>query len=82
MERKIIEKFIGKEVQLYPGDTYYKYVEIVDVDDVGTLVRTVSCHKEATGFVPGKEVFIPHAKGIMFAEFNRKYDYEPKTGDM
>ena len=33
------ENYVGKTIQLYPGDTYSKWGEILDVDDLGWTIK-------------------------------------------
>jgi hypothetical protein len=60
-------KYIGKQVRLYPGDTYYKYATIVDVDDLGwTFKITKSSERNIDNWKVGQSYFINHAKAVSF----------------
>lgn len=40
------ESYIGKEIQLYPGDTYKKYGIIENVDDLGWTIRITDMQED------------------------------------
>ena len=60
-------KYIGKRVRLYPGDTYYKYATIEDVDDLGwTFKITKSSERNGDNWKVGQSYFVNHAKSVVF----------------
>lgn len=59
-----LEDFIGKEVQLYPGDTYSKFGILEEISDKGFLIKiTKSNSKE---YQAGERLFISHSIGLRF----------------
>ena len=61
------KRYVGKSIQLYPGDTYSKFGVIVDVDDLGWTVKITKSSSGCKDFVVGQEYFINHATKFMFA---------------
>lgn len=59
------ENYVGKNVQLYPSDTYYKYGIIVDLDDLGWTIKITNAHERATEKV-NDMIFINHATNVKF----------------
>lgn len=59
------ENYIGKHIQLYPGDTYYKFGIIMDLDDLGWVIRITKAHERATEKV-NDVIFISHSTNAKF----------------
>jgi len=60
------EDYIGKYIQLYPSDTYKKYGEILNVDDLGWTIKiTDSCENDNT-YAIGDVIFISHSKSFCY----------------
>jgi hypothetical protein len=59
-----ISELIGKEVQLYPGDTYSKYGIIEDWNEQGILIKITNSKSEA--FKVGKIYYLSHSKNLNF----------------
>ena len=61
------ESYIGKEIQLYPGDTYKKYGIIENVDDLGWTIRITDMQEGySSSYKIGDRVFISHSKPCNF----------------
>lgn len=61
------ESYIGKEIQLYPGDTYKKYGIIENVDDLGWTIRITDAQDNySSSYKTGDMVFISHSKQFNF----------------
>ena len=59
------ENYVGKYVQLYPSDTYYKFGIITDLDDLGWTIKITKAHERATEEV-GEVIFISHSTNVRF----------------
>ena len=63
-------KYIGKSIQLYPGDTAKKYGKIVDLDDLGWTIKVTSVGNNRyytdPAFEEGETYFISHSKNLTF----------------
>lgn len=60
-------KYVGKQVRLYPGDTYSKYAVITDVDDLGwTFKITKSSDRNGDNWKVGQSYFIGHSHTVIF----------------
>lgn len=57
-------QYVGKEIRLYPGDTYSKWGIIENVDDLGWTIRITKSY--AQNWAEGKIVFISHSKEFIF----------------
>lgn len=55
---------IGKEVQIYPGDTYRKWGRIVDIKDYGVLFQITK--SEAPDYEVGSYRFISFSAKLSF----------------
>ena len=64
------KKYVGKSIQLYPGDTIAKYGKIVDLDDLGWTIKITSTsnnrHYHDYSFEEGEIYFISHSKNLTF----------------
>ena len=60
--------YIGKKIQLFPGDTVSKWGVIEDVDDLGFTIRLTKLAKSNydCGFEEGATYFFNHSKNITF----------------
>lgn len=58
------ENYVGKEIRLYPNDTYEKYGIIQNVDDLGWIIKITKSH--ATSYKVGQEYFLSHSKALSF----------------
>lgn len=63
-------KYIGKSIQLYPGDTVSKYGKIVDLDDLGWTIKIMRVSNSRgyrdNSFEEGETYFISHSKNLTF----------------
>lgn len=59
------ENYIGKNIQLYPGDTYSKFGIIVNVDDLGWTIKITNAH-ERSDYELNKEYFFNHSTNLKF----------------
>lgn len=57
--------YIGKAIQLYPGDTYSKFGIITNVDDLGWTIKIIKSSDKTTWKV-GQEYFISHSRALTF----------------
>ena len=61
------DMFVGKKIQLYPDDTFYKYGIIECVNDLGWIVKiTNSSPNSNNHWKVGKSYFISHSKNFIF----------------
>ena len=59
--------YIGKEIQLYPGDTYKKYWIIENVDDLGWTIRITDMQEDySSSYKIGDRVFVSYSKPFNF----------------
>lgn len=58
------EKFLNKEVQIYPGDTYYKYGIVRDINEGGAVFEIT--RSVANDFIPGALVFVAWSARLIF----------------
>ncbi len=61
-----LASFLGKEVQIYPRDSYAKRGVVEGVSDAGVIFRVT--HSEASDFPVGKRVFIAFSNHLTFHE--------------
>lgn len=60
------EKYAGKTVVLYPGDTYYKKAIIVDLDEFGWTFKFIEGTNPSSGYHVGETAFFTHSHDIYF----------------
>lgn len=61
------EIYIGKEIQLYPGDTYKKYGIIENVDDLGWTIKIADTQEAYNNsYKIDDKIFISHSKPFSF----------------
>lgn len=58
--------YIGKVIQLYPGDYVSKWGEILNVDDLGWTIRIVKVSKENDPYNFNDVIFISHSQNFTF----------------
>jgi hypothetical protein len=61
-------ELIGKEVRIYPGDTYKKQGVILDINDHGVLFRITYYAGSDHQYRIGKKHFISYSASLIFAE--------------
>lgn len=64
-----VKKYVGKTVQLYPGDSVSKYGVIENLDDLGWTIRITRVGKSQhsyNDFEVGETYFISHSKSLTF----------------
>ena len=59
------EHYVGKAIQLFPGDTYRKFGVIKNVDDLGWIVEITE--SKCDHYKAGQEYFISHSYEFKFA---------------
>ncbi len=64
------EKFLNKEVQIYPGDTYHKYGIVRDINEGGVVFEIT--RSTADDYKPGALVFIAWSGRLIFELVNCK----------
>jgi hypothetical protein len=57
---------IGKEVQIYPGDTYSKWGRIIEINDNGVLFEITNADKQCIGYPIGSYRFISYSANLTF----------------
>lgn len=60
------ENYVGKLIQLYPGDTTTKYGEILDIDDLGWTIKITKMNGNIRTYSEGDVIFISHSKPFSF----------------
>jgi hypothetical protein len=70
MERTILDlnDLIGEEVQIYPGDTYQKWGDIIDINNNGVLFKITK--SETSDYKVGSIRFISYSANLNFAYNN------------
>ena len=63
-KEKGLKSFIGKEVQIYPNDTYSKFGIVESVDEFGIVIKITKADRNS-GFSKGYTLFYNHAKQII-----------------
>ena len=63
-----LNEMVGKEVIIYPGDTYKKKGIIKDVTKEGVLFLITEAHKYSTTYVVGALHFISFSSKLSFRE--------------
>lgn len=66
MEITCMNDLIGKEVQIYPGDTYSKWGRIIEINDNGVLFKITDADKQCTGYPIGSYRFISYSANLTF----------------
>lgn len=54
---------IGKEIRLYPNDTYKKCAILLSIDSNGYMFKITDC-ETGSGYKPGQILFINHASKV------------------
>lgn len=60
------QNYIGKNIQLYPGDTVKKYGKILNVDDLGWTIEITDVNSCNDTYAIGDVVFISHSKSFIY----------------
>ena len=63
-----LNQMIGKEVVIYPGDTYKKKGIIKDITKEGVLFLITESHKYSTTYIVGALHFISFSSKLTFRE--------------
>lgn len=66
MQNKMLAQFIGKEIQIYPGDTCKKYGILLDADENGILVKITRASKNQSTYKEGNIYFISFSARLAF----------------
>lgn len=62
------EKYLGRTVQLYPGDTASKFGIISEVDDLGLTITITESQSE--DYIVGKEYLFMYGSKLFFMFVN------------
>lgn len=60
------QNYIGKNIQLYPGDTVKKYGKILNVDDLGWTIEITDVYSCNDTYATGDVIFISHSKSFAY----------------
>lgn len=62
------QNYIGKSIQLYPGDTVKKYGKILNVDDLGWTIEITNINRcnDTYTYTVGDVIFISHSKPFTY----------------
>lgn len=60
------QNYIGKNIQLYPGDTVKKYGKILNVDDLGWTIEITNVNSYNNTYTTGDVIFISHSKSFAY----------------
>lgn len=66
MEITCMNDLIGKEVQIYPADTYSKWGRIIEINDNGVLFEITDADERCTGYPIGSYRFISYSANLTF----------------
>ena len=61
-------EWIGKEVQIYPGDTRSKWGKVVGMNDAGVTFLITKYEGNDKEWVPGKHKFVSYSAKLSFIE--------------
>ncbi len=61
----MLKDFIGKEVQIYPGDTHSKFGIVTDITDQGVVFKITEA-SEKSDYKKGDIVFIAFSNKLNF----------------
>ena len=61
-------EWIGKEVQIYPGDTYEKFGKIVGMNDAGVTFLITQARDGDREWIEGKDKFVSYSAKLSFIE--------------
>jgi hypothetical protein len=61
-----LRDFIGKEIGLYPHDSYKKNAILLGVDEFGCTFQITTC-EEGSGYKPNEIIFKNHSTNITFS---------------
>ena len=61
-----IVDLVGKEVQIYPGDTYEKWGTIVEINNEGILFQITKADKGASTYEVGSYRLISYSANLIF----------------
>jgi hypothetical protein len=63
----LLKDFIGKEVQIYPGDTHSKFGIVTDITDQGVVFKITEARwSERSDYKKGDTVFIAFSNKLNF----------------
>lgn len=65
-----MKDFIGKEVALFPDDTYKKNAIVLNVDEYGVTFKITSCEPKSD-YKVNEVIFINHASKIKISSILR-----------
>ena len=69
-----LNEMVGKEVIIYPGDTYKKKGIIKDITKEGVLFLITESHKYSTTYVVGALHFISFSSKLTFREVQSNHE--------
>lgn len=58
----MLKEYIGATIQLYPGDSRYKFGKLINVDNSGVLVKITNSN--ASDYEVGKDYYISFSIGL------------------
>jgi hypothetical protein len=61
----LLNAFLGKEVQIYPGDSYSKFGIITDITEQGVVFKITQA-SDRTEYKKGEIVFIAFSSRLTF----------------
>ena len=64
-----LENLVGKEIMLFPNDTYQKNAILLEINDKGFLFKITTCHKES-GYNPSDIVFFNNSCKVVMRLIN------------
>lgn len=66
---KCVQDLVGKEVQIYPGDTYKKWGIVLEVNDNGVLFEITRADDNAFSYQKGSIRFIAYSANLNIAYY-------------
>lgn len=64
-----LKDLVGKEVQIYPGDTYKKWGIVLEVNDNGILFKITKADNNALSYQEGSIRFISYSANLNIAYY-------------
>lgn len=73
-DANVMKDFVGKYVQVFPGDSATKFGTVVEVNEDGVVFKIDGVHSGQRNWREndGKHIFFAFSSGLIFGEVNKK----------
>lgn len=65
INKTTVNFYKGRKIKLYPGDSYAKEGEIIDIDEFGWIIK-ITKSVYGSGYIEGEYRFISHSTPFHF----------------